>query len=99
VEDSSGRHRRILISFRYMSILFPLCILLHPEPWYCNKCFLRLCCMKWTKYCKPALIIDPGYKMWIVRVLLLGVLDGIARFSSLSGYLVSSERQMPPKAC
>jgi hypothetical protein len=29
--------------------------------------------------------------MWNVRVLSLGVLDGIARFSSLSGYLVSNE--------
>jgi hypothetical protein len=37
--------------------------------------------------------------MWIVRVLPLGVLDGTAWFSSLSGYLVSNGRQVPPKAC
>jgi hypothetical protein len=43
--------------------------------------------------------LDLGCKMWIVRVLSLGVLDGTARFSSLSGYLVSGGRQVPPKAC
>jgi hypothetical protein len=41
--------------------------------------------MKWTKYCG------------LFRVLSLGVLNGTVRFSSLSGYLVSSGRQVPPK--
>jgi hypothetical protein len=37
--------------------------------------------------------------MWIVRVLLLGVLDRIVWLSSLSRYLVSSRRQVPLTAC
>jgi hypothetical protein len=36
--------------------------------------------------------------MWIVQVLPLGVLDRIVWFGSLSGYLVSSGRQVPLKA-
>jgi hypothetical protein len=44
-------------------------------------------------------LLGPRYKIWIVRVLPLGVLDRTARFSSLSGYLVSSGRQVHPKAC
>jgi hypothetical protein len=38
-------------------------------------------------------LLDPGCKMWSVRVLPSGVLDGIIWFSSLSGFLVPSGRQ------
>ena len=43
--------------------------------------------------------MDSGVKTWIVRVLLWGVLDGTVRYSLLSGCLVSSGRQAPPKVC
>jgi hypothetical protein len=38
-------------------------------------------------------LLDPGCKMWSVRVLPSGVIDGIIWFSSLSGFLVPSGRQ------
>jgi hypothetical protein len=62
--------------------------------------FLRLCVV-WNRLSIISLysLLDPGWKMWIVRVLPLGVLDGIVWFSSLSGHLVSSERQVSLKAC
>jgi hypothetical protein len=44
-------------------------------------------------------LLDPGCKILMVRVLPLGVLDEIIWFSSLLGHLVSSERQVPLKAC
>jgi hypothetical protein len=53
--------------------------------------------MKWTKFCELVLIIRSRVKMWIVRVLPLGVLDEIAWFSSLVGHLVSSGGRVPRK--
>ena len=98
VEDSSSGHKRILISYRYMFILFPRFKLSHSELWYYNKWFLRLYVV-WNRLSIVRLysLLDPGCKIWIFRVLPLGVLDGTTRFSSLSGYLVSSGRQVPPK--
>jgi hypothetical protein len=55
--------------------------------------------MKWTKYCKFVLIIESWMEIWIVSSSPVGVLDGMARFSSLSRYLVSRGRQVPPKVC
>jgi hypothetical protein len=92
IDGFSYRFTRCLFYFRCV-----FCCTLNPG--IVINVFLRLSCMKWSKYCKLVLIINPGYKMWIVRVLLLGVLDETTRFSSLSRYLVSSGRQMPPKAC
>jgi hypothetical protein len=42
-------------------------------------------------------LLDPGWKIWSVRVLPSGVLDGIIWCSSLSGLLVPSGRQAPWK--
>jgi hypothetical protein len=42
-------------------------------------------------------LLDPGCKMWSIRVLPSGVLDGIIWCSSLSGLLVLSGRQAPRK--
>ena len=34
-------------------------------------------CMKWTKYYNSFSLLDPWGKMWIIRALSWGVLDGI----------------------
>jgi hypothetical protein len=70
------------------------CLIYHTlNLWYCNKVFLRLCVV-WNGLSIVSLysLLDPGCKTWTVRVLPLGVLDGIIGFSSLLGHLVSSGR-------
>ena len=85
MENSSGGHKQILVSYRKKFISIPL--------FKFRTLNLVLCifensrCMKSTKYCKLVLIIGSWRKTWIVQVLPWGVLDGTIRCSLLSGVL------------
>ena len=68
--------------------------------WYCYNVFLRTLVV-WHRLSivNSFSLLDPRWKMWIVRVLPLGVLDEPVWCSQLLGCLVIGGRWAPPEAC